>query len=252
MFLNLSAYRFVDLDDLPARRTRLQAAGAALGLRGTILLAPEGINLFASGPQDAIDALLRLLDDDPALAQLPARRTWSEAPAFDRWRVRLKREIITLRQPAVRPRSGRAPAVDPATLDRWLQQGRDDEGREVVMVDTRNRYEIDAGSFAGALDPGLRSFGEFPAAMARLRERLAGKRVVTFCTGGIRCEKAALWMADAGFEHVLQLDGGVLGYFETVGGRHWHGDLFVFDKRETLKPERSAGPRTVRRTEETG
>ena len=239
MILNLSAYRFVDLDDLPGRRARLRAAGEQLGLRGTVLLAPEGINLFVSGPVEAVDAFMARLEDDPQLAGLQPRRTWSEALAFDRWRVRLKREIITLRQPAVRPRAGRAPAVSPATLDRWLQAGRDDEGREVVLVDTRNRYEIDAGSFAGAIDPGLKTFGEFPAAMQALRPRLAGKRVVTFCTGGIRCEKAALWMDEAGFEHVVQLDGGVLGYFEAMGGRHWEGGLFVFDKRETLAPSSS-------------
>ena len=236
MILNLSAYRFVDLDDLPARRARLLGAGEALGLRGTILLAPEGINLFASGPEDAVEAFMRGLEDDPPLAGLQPRRTWSDTVAFDRWRVRLKREIITLRQPGVRPRAGRASAVSPDTLDRWLQAGRDDEGREIALVDTRNRYEVEAGSFAGAIDPGLRSFGEFPAAMDALRPRLAGKRVVTFCTGGIRCEKAALWMEDAGFDHVVQLDGGVLGYFEAVGGRHWEGGLFVFDKRETVLP----------------
>ncbi|GAA4414370.1 rhodanese-like domain-containing protein [Quisquiliibacterium transsilvanicum] len=236
MILNLSAYRFVDLDDLPARRARLRRAGEELGLRGTVLLAPEGINLFASGPEDAVEAFMRLLEEDPPLAGLQPRRTWSEAIAFDRWRVRLKREIITLRQPAVRPRAGRAPAVSPATLERWLQAGHDDEGREIALVDTRNRYEVEAGSFAGAIDPGLNNFGEFPAAIDALRPRLAGRRVVTFCTGGIRCEKAALWMDEAGFEHVVQLDGGVLGYFEAVGGRHWEGGLFVFDKRETVVP----------------
>ena len=237
MILNLSAYRFVDLDDLPSRRARLHGAGLELGLRGTVLLAPEGINLFASGPEDAVVAFMDLLEEDPPLAGLQPRRTWSDEIAFDRWRVRLKREIITLRQPDVRPRAGRAPAVSPATLERWLQAGRDDEGREIALVDTRNRYEVEAGSFAGAIDPGLRSFGEFPAAMDALRPRLAGKRVVTFCTGGIRCEKAAIWMDDAGFENVVQLDGGVLGWFEAVGGRHWEGGLFVFDKRETVLPE---------------
>lgn len=237
MILNLSAYRFVDLDDLPARRARLHGAGQELGLRGTVLLAPEGINLFASGPEEAVGAFMDLLEEDPPLAGLQPRRTWSDEIAFDRWRVRLKREIITLRQPAVRPRAGRAPAVSPATLERWLEAGRDDEGREIALVDTRNRYEVEAGSFAGAIDPGLRSFGEFPAAMDALRPRLAGKRVVTFCTGGIRCEKAAIWMDDAGFENVVQLDGGVLGWFEAVGGRHWEGGLFVFDKRETVLPE---------------
>jgi len=243
MTLNLSAYRFVDLDDLPARRRRLHDAGQALGVRGTILLAPEGINLFASGAPSAVEALLHAVEQDPALARLPARRTWSEGgPAFDRWRVRIRPEIITLRQPAVRPRDRRAASVAPATLARWLAAGRDDDGREVVMVDTRNDFEVEAGRFAGAVDPGLRRFGDFPAAIERQRDRLAGRRVVTYCTGGIRCEKAALWMERAGFEHVVQLDGGVLGWFEAEGGRHWDGGLFVFDKRETLAP---GGPAAI-------
>jgi UPF0176 protein len=235
--LNISAYRFVDLDDLPARQARLRDFGNEFGLKGTILLAPEGINLFASAPASAVEALLAELGTDPALANLAPRRTWSETVTFDRWRVRLKREIITMGQPDVRPREGRAPAVRPEELDRWLERGADDEGREVVLVDTRNRYEIDAGTFQGALDPGLRSFGEFPAAMEALRPELEGRRVVTFCTGGIRCEKAAIWMDRAGFEHVVQLDGGVLGWFERIGHRHWDGGLFVFDKRGTVAPE---------------
>ena len=234
--LNVSAYRFVDLGELPERQRALRAAGLELGLKGTILLAPEGINLFASGAPDAVEALLGRVGADPLLAGLVPRRTWSEEVAFDRWRVRIKREIITMRQPGIRPREGRAPAVAPDTLDRWLARGADDDGRPVVLVDTRNRYEIDAGSFAGALDPQLASFGEFPAAMEAARPALEGRRVVTFCTGGIRCEKAAIWMAHAGFEHVVQLDGGVLGWFERMGARHWDGELFVFDKRAVVAP----------------
>lgn len=238
MILNLSAYRFVDLDRLEDRRAHLDAAGRELGIRGTVLLAPEGINLFVSAPEPQALAFLRILDEDPALAGLEPRRTRSEAIAFDRWRVRVKREIITLRQPWVRPQDRRAATIAPATLARWLDQGRDDDGREVVMVDTRNAFEVEAGSFHGAIDPGLRSFSEFPAAIEPLREELDGKRVVAFCTGGIRCEKAVLWMENAGFRDTVQLDGGVLGYFEAVGERHWDGGLFVFDKRETVGAER--------------
>ncbi|HQD81725.1 MAG TPA: rhodanese-like domain-containing protein [Quisquiliibacterium sp.] len=241
MKLNVAVYRFVDLDRLEALRTRIDAAGRALGLRGTVLLAPEGINLFASGAPEAIEAFLEHLAEDDRLRDLPVKRSWSQAVAFDRWRVRLKKEIVTLRQPGIRPRDGRADSVAPETLDRWLQAGHDDDGRPLAIVDTRNRFEFEIGSFADAIDPGITAFSQLPQALEPLRPALAGKRVVTFCTGGIRCEKAVLYMARAGFEHVVQLDGGVLAWFERIGARHWRGDLFVFDKRvaldATLSPE---------------
>jgi UPF0176 protein len=236
MILNIAAYRFVDLDGLDERRARLLQAGRSLGLRGTVLLAPEGVNLFVSGEPDPVRSLLRLLEDDAPLAGMELKESWSESVSFRRWRVRIKREIVTLRRPRIRPQDGRAPAVDPATLARWLDAGRDDEGREVAMLDTRNGFEVAAGSFDGALDLGLRSFGDLPGAIAPLCASLADKRVVAFCTGGIRCEKAVLHMREAGLSHAVQLEGGVLRWFEALGGRHWHGELFVFDERVGLTP----------------
>ena len=151
--------------------------------------------------------------------------------------VKLKKEIITMRQPQVRPIGVRAPAVKPADLKRWLDAGRDDAGREVVLLDTRNAFEVQIGSFEHAIDPGIRSFGEFPDRLAALSPDLQDKTVVTFCTGGIRCEKAVLYMQDHGLDHVYQLDGGILKYFEEVGGAHYRGDCFVFDRRVALTPE---------------
>ncbi len=241
MKLNVAVYRFVDLDRLEELQTRIDAAGRALGLRGTVLLAPEGINLFASGDADAITTFLAQLAEDERLRDLPVKRSWSHTVAFDRWRVRVKKEIVTLRQPDIRPRDGRAASIAPEDLDRWLQAGHDDDGRPLAIVDTRNQFEFEVGSFADAIDPGITSFSQLPRALEPLRADLAGKRIVTFCTGGIRCEKAVLYMERAGFEHVVQLDGGVLNWFERVGARHWRGDLFVFDKRvaldATLSPE---------------
>jgi UPF0176 protein len=134
----------------------------------------------------------------------------------------------------------RAPHVDAATLKRWLDQGHDDAGREVALLDTRNSFEVEIGSFDKALAPPLKSFGEFPAAVAALDPALRQKTVVTFCTGGIRCEKAALYMGEQGYEHVYQLDGGILRYFQDVGGAHYHGDCFVFDRRVALTPQLTA------------
>ena len=242
--VNLSAYRFVSLDDLPALRERMLARCAALALKGTLLLAPEGINLFLAGPREAVDAFMHWLREDPRFAGLEAKASPSDEVPFGRMRVRLKKEIITMRQPVIQPAAGRAPAVDAATLQRWLDQGHDDDGREVVLLDTRNDYETDAGKFPQAVDYRLASFTGFPAAIAADRARYAGKTVVSYCTGGIRCEKAALHMQGLGMQHVYQLDGGILKYLEQTGGAHWQGDCFVFDGRGAVDKRLLPAPGT--------
>jgi UPF0176 protein len=235
--LNISAYRFVSLDDLPALRERVLAQCHALALKGTILLAPEGINVFLAAPREAIDAFMAWLHEDPRFAGLQAKESFSEDVPFKRMRVRLKKEIITLRHPTIRPEGGRAPAVDATTLKRWLDQGRDDNGREVVLLDTRNTYETDVGMFPQAIDYRIASFTELPAALTADHARYDGKTVVSYCTGGIRCEKAVLYMQDVGMENVYQLEGGILKYFEEVGGAHWQGECFVFDERGAVDKE---------------
>lgn len=232
--LNISAYRFVSLDELPALRERMLAQCHALALKGTILLAPEGINLFLAGPRAAVDAFMDWLRGDARFAGMEAKASFSEQVPFQRMRVRLKKEIITLRHPTIRPEGGRAPAVDAITLKRWLDQGQDDDGRELVLLDTRNAYETDVGMFAQAVDYRIGSFTELPAALAADPARYAGKTVVSYCTGGIRCEKFALYMQDIGMQRVFQLEGGVLKYFEETGGAHWQGGCFVFDERGAL------------------
>jgi len=246
--VNLAAYRFVDLDDLPALRDRIRQRCEALALKGTVLLAPEGINLFLAGPRDAAFAFMDWLRRDPRFAGLEAKASPSAEAPFGRLRVRLKREIITLRQHAIRPADGRAPAVAPATLQRWLDRGRDDDGREVVLLDTRNDYETDVGKFRDAVDYRLARFTDFPAAVAADRARYAGKTVVSYCTGGIRCEKAALHMRELGIERVYQLDGGILKYFEDSGGAHWQGACFVFDARGAVGPDLHPLPSPEKRT----
>jgi UPF0176 protein len=241
--VNLSAYKFVSLDELPALRQQLLDHCHALGLKGTILLAPEGINLFLAGDRAATDAFMVSLRQDLRFADIVPKESLSDAPPFGRMRVRLKREIITMRIPAIRPEGGRAPAVQASTLRRWLTQGRDDEGRELVLLDTRNDYEIALGRFADAVDYRLSSFTCFPAAIAADRARYEGRTVVSYCTGGIRCEKAALHMRELGLTHVYQLDGGILNYLEQTDGAHWQGACFVFDQRiaidQQLLPSRS-------------
>ena len=235
--LNIAAYKFVAIDDGAALREDLRARAQALGLMGTILLAPEGINLFLAGPADAIHAFLAVLRADARFADLETKESWSAVQPFRRMLVKLKREIIRMDHPAIQPAAGRAPGVDAPTLKRWLDQGHDDAGREIALLDTRNAFEVDHGSFKGAIDWRIGKFTEFPPALRAHRESLAGKTVVSFCTGGIRCEKAAILMREQGVEHVLQLEGGILKYFEQVGGAHYEGDCFVFDGREALAPD---------------
>lgn len=231
--VNIAAYRFVALNDLPALKAQLHEAAAAQHLKGTILLAPEGINLFMSGAAGAIAAFLQVLDADARFANLKLKRSLSLAQPFKKLLVKIKPEIITLRQPQVNPSLTPAPSVAPTRLKAWLDQGHDDAGRPLVLLDTRNAFEFEHGSFVGAVHPEIDKFSDYPAAVGALGD-FSGKTVVTFCTGGIRCEKAAPWMLQAGYQNVVQLDGGILQYFEDCGSAHYSGECFVFDERRTL------------------
>jgi UPF0176 protein len=238
--LNIAAYKFVAIEDGHELRERLLGRALALDLRGTILVAGEGINLFIAGAPEAIGEFLAFLRADARFADLEVKESWSLTQPFRRMLVKLKREIIRMDHPAIQPAAGRAPGVDARTLKRWLDQGQDDEGKPVVLLDTRNAFEVDYGTFDNAIDWRINRFTEFPKALAEHREQLQGKRVVSFCTGGIRCEKAAILMHEQGLPDVLQLEGGILKYFEEVGGQHYSGDCFVFDGREALAPDLSA------------
>jgi UPF0176 protein len=232
--LNISAYKFVPLPDAPALREQLHARATALELKGTVLLAEEGINLFLAGTEVSVRRFVDELRQDARLQDLLPKESWSARQPFRKMLVKVKREIIRMNHPTIQPAAGRAPAVPAATVKRWLDQGHDDNGRPVVTLDTRNAFEVDHGTFEGAIDWRIGKFSEFPAALQAHKAELAGKTVVSFCTGGIRCEKAAIYMQEAGVEHVYQLEGGILKYFEETGGAHYHGSCFVFDERETL------------------
>jgi UPF0176 protein len=235
-FAVAAAYRFADLPDAAALREALWASAEAAALRGTLLIAPEGINFTLAGAPAALEGWLAALQSDARFAALDIKRHRHDRVPFQHLRVKLKPEIIRMNQPLVRPQAARAPAVDAPTLQRWLDRGgRDDTGREVLLLDTRNAFEVDAGAFEGAVDWRLAKFSDFPAALEEHRDALAGKTVVSYCTGGIRCEKAALWMQHTGIGSVFQLDGGILRWFEAArGAAHWRGHCFVFDERELL------------------
>lgn len=234
--VNIAAYKFVSLDSPPDLRAHLLTVAGDCALKGTILLAEEGINLFLAGSAEGIGAFLQALRADPRFADLEVKFSHSDAVPFRKLLVKIKREIIRMDHPTIRPESGRAPGVDAKTLARWLAQGADDAGRPVVMLDTRNAFEVDEGTFHNAIDWRIERFTQFPAAVQAHRAELEGKTVVSFCTGGIRCEKAAIYMNEAGIQNVYQLDGGILKYFEETGGPGYDGKCFVFDERHSLDP----------------
>ena len=237
--LNISGYLFTRIDDPCALGSTLRERAEPVGLKGTILIAEEGLNLFLAGEAADVRGFTAHLRADARFARLVVKESWSDSPPFQRMRVKVKREIIRMDHPTIRPETGRAPAVAPATLRQWLDQGHDDRGREVVLLDTRNAFEVEYGTFAGALDWRIERFTQFPGTATRRRADLEGKTVVSFCTGGIRCEKAALYLREEGID-AFQLDGGILGYFEQVGGEHFTGECFVFDEREALAADLSA------------
>ena len=192
MVLNLAAYHFVAISDPDQLARQLQERFEAASLRGTALVTPEGINLFLAGGPEALRGVVAWLREDARFASLVVKWSESEQLPFKRLRVKRKREIISFRKDGLDPIGARAPAVDPTTLKRWLEQGRDDAGRDIVMVDTRNAQEVDYGTFEGALTLPIAKFTELPEALEPHREMLCDKTLVSFCTGGIRCEKAAI------------------------------------------------------------
>jgi UPF0176 protein len=226
--INTTAYQFIALDQLDERRQHLLEQGNALSIKGTIILSPEGINCAIAGETEN----MRLFKQQLQLHyKLPFKDTYSDILPFKRFLVKIKPEIITFRRtlPEVS-----APYVDAKTLKKWL-----DGAQNVVLLDTRNRFELRYGKFEHAIDLGIDNFSEFSEAIAKLPEALKSKTLVTYCTGGVRCEKAAPLLQQQGFKHVYQIEGGLLKYFELCGGAHYQGNCFVFDERISLSPSLS-------------
>ena len=230
-FVNIAGYRFCDLPDRDELREPFREACEKNRLLGTILLSTEGINFFLCGDQAGIDGFLNYLESDERFVDIPLKISHSEKLAFRRMNVRLKKEIISMGMDEIRPADYTGDAISPTEFKHWL-----DEGRDITILDTRNDYEIRIGTFENAVDLDISTFRTFPDAVAN-SDLDKEKTVVMFCTGGIRCEKASALMLNQGFQDVRQLEGGVLGYFEEVGGAHWNGDCFVFDRRVAVDPE---------------
>lgn len=229
--INISAYRFVTLAiaQLTELRIKFKDKCNELRLKGTILLSTEGINLYLAGERAAIDGFKSFLDTLPAFCQMTYKESLSTDVPFKKMLVKIKKEIIRMDMPDIQPEKFTAPHLSPEELKKWY-----DEGRDMVVLDTRNDYEYEVGTFENAVKMDLKHFRNFPQALKNLPETMKSKTIVTFCTGGIRCEKAAAFMIKEGFTQVYQLDGGILNYFDKCGSEHYEGECFVFDDRITL------------------
>ncbi len=228
---NLAAYRFVELSGLKELREELLALCKDAGLKGTILLSVEGINLFVAGAEQGVDQLMARLRQIRGLEDFAGKVSVSDDQPFRRMLVRIKKEIISFGIEGVVPGKRTSPKLSAKELKRWL-----DEGRKITLLDTRNDYEVKLGTFEGAIVPDIHTFREFPKAVRELPEEMKDETIVMFCTGGIRCEKAGPFMEMEGFKHIYQLDGGILKYFEECGGDHYQGECFVFDQRVGVDP----------------
>jgi len=241
MYRVVSLYHFTRLADPEALRAPLLGLCDSAGVRGTLLLAREGINGTISGTCDGIDRVLAHLRTLPGCADLGWTDSHSAAPPFGRMKVRVKREIVTMGRPDVDPRAATGHYVPPAEWNALIT------APDVAVIDTRNAYEVAIGSFEGAIDPGTDSFRDFPAWWQANRHRFRDKRVAMFCTGGIRCEKSTNYLLDEGIKHVYHLKGGILKYLEEVPEPEslWRGACFVFDGRVSLGHGLRQGPHVL-------
>ena len=224
-------YKFAAIEDPPALKARLLDLGQTHAIKGTILLAPEGINATVSGPDASIRHLLGWLRADPRFAGLVSKESFAATHPFQRFKVKLKAEIVTFGVPDANPAKRAGTYVAPAAWNALIQDP------DVAVIDTRNAYEVAIGTFEGARDPATGSFSQFPDYVAANLDRTRHKKVAMFCTGGIRCEKASAYLLTQGFEQVYHLEGGILKYLETVTPEEslWRGACFVFDARVALE-----------------
>ncbi len=231
MFTVAALYHFTPFEDPDALRAPLQALAEAEGVMGTVLIAGEGINGTIAGPRAGIDAVLAHIRGLPGCAALECKESSAAEMPFLRMKVRLKKEIVTMGQPGVDPTASVGAYVQPSEWNDLIAED------DVVLIDTRNDYEVAIGTFDGAVDPETASFREFPKWWAENAPRFEGKRVAMFCTGGIRCEKASNYLLGQGVEDVYHLKGGILKYLEDVPEEKstWKGDCFVFDSRVSVR-----------------
>ena len=230
-YINIAAYKFARLGELKTLRARLLEWCKTAGLKGTILLSTEGVNLFVAGEAEAIEGLLQELRSIEGLQDLTPKYSESADQPFNRMVVRIKKEIIAFGVEGIDPAAYTSRKLPAKDLKQWL-----DDGRPVTLLDTRNDYEVKLGTFRGAVRAGIDHFRQFPEAVRALPPEMKETPIVMFCTGGIRCEKAGPFMEREGFKNIFQLEGGILKYFEECGAAHYDGECFVFDQRVGVDP----------------
>ncbi|MDB6177117.1 rhodanese-related sulfurtransferase [Paracoccus sp. Z330] len=223
-------YHFTRFPDPQSLQGPLAKIACAQGVRGTLLLAHEGINGTIAGTRQGIDAVLAHIRSLPGCADLAWKESNAGTMPFGRMKVRIKREIVTMGQPDVDPNAAVGRYVEPSDWNELIS------APDVAVIDTRNDYEVGIGTFEGAIDPGTRSFRDFPAWWAQHAHRFHNKKIAMFCTGGIRCEKSTNFLMSQGVEEVFHLKGGILKYLEDVPEQDskWQGECFVFDQRVSL------------------
>ena len=240
MHLVAALYKFTPFDDPDGLRPAIREIAEAGGVMGTILVAREGLNGTIAGPEAGVRAVLDYLRGLPGCADLDWKESWADEQPFRRLKVRLKREIVTLGQPA----DPNARVGTYVTPEHWNEVVTDPD---TVVIDTRNDYEVAIGTFEGAVDPKTASFGQFPEWWETHKGDFTGKRIAMFCTGGIRCEKASSWLLDQGVNEVLHLKGGILKYLEDVpqSDSTWRGECYVFDDRVSVLHGLEQGSHTM-------
>lgn len=224
--LNICGYKFVQLNDLQTWQETCRVRCIALGLKGTVVWSTEGINIMLAGEPEAIQAWISFIKSFQEFADLEFKFSESTEQPFGKMLVKIKKALVP---GDVNPLVDLAPTIKPKDLKAWYENHKD-----FVIIDTRNTYELSAGKFENALDIKLETFSEFPEKIAALPDEIKQKPVVVYCTGGIRCEKAAPLALKAGFKEVYQLEGGILKYFEECGQAFYEGDCFVFDERRAV------------------
>ena len=229
---NITGYKFTPIEDELHLKETILRRSIDLNLKGTVLISSKGLNFSVSGTKNNIDKFIVFIHSDSRFADVDVKITYNEYQPFRKMLVRIKKEIISMGIEEINPNLFTGQKISPKELNDKL-----DNNEEIVLLDTRNEYEVRLGTFKNALDLDLDSFRDFPEEIEKLRDDLNGKEIVMFCTGGIRCEKASALMLKNGFQNIKQIEGGIINYFKETGGKHWNGDCFVFDDRVALNKD---------------
>ena len=229
--LNIRSYFFSQLSHLDNHRLLLADIGELLAVKGTIILSPEGINISIAGTKANTEQMFEACKAIPSLEKLVPKKSFLAENPYEKLKVKIKDEIIRMNQPEINPEKKRAPSISSKTLSKWLTQGYDDDGLQIRILDTRNDFEIKMGSFDSSINWNLKKFSDFPQIFEKKKSEIPNCRIITVCTGGIRCEKATLYMNENGVANAVQLEGGILDYLDSTDGKGWNGKCFTFDNK---------------------